>query len=113
MILKEDSIFGLYVEELYFNINYYFLVKRKFLLFKVYVKNYDMFDIYVDIDEKYIMVCKFNGIMFLNIDFLYFIEEDNVYFVLELQDKVCDDNVENIMLVDNLFLFCFSVLGEW
>lgn len=64
MILKEDSIFGLYVEELYFNINYYFLVKRKFLLFKVYVKNYDMFDIYVDIDEKYIMVCKFNGIMF-------------------------------------------------
>nr|XP_034328130.1 uncharacterized protein LOC105347266 isoform X1 [Crassostrea gigas] len=113
MIPKEDSISGSYVEESHFNTNHHSPAKRKFSSFKAHVKNYDTSDIHADIDEKYTTACKLNGITSPNTDSPYFTEEDNAYFVLESQDKACDDNAENTMSVDNLPPPRFSVLGEW
>ncbi|XP_052705591.1 uncharacterized protein LOC128181281 isoform X2 [Crassostrea angulata] len=106
---KEDNISGSYVEESHFNTNHHSPAKRKFSSFKAHVKNYDTSDIHADIDEKYTTACKLNGITSSNTDSPYFTEEDNAYFVLESQNKACDDT----MSVDNLPPPRFSVLGEW
>lgn len=113
MIPKEDNLSSSYVEESDFNINRHSPVKRKFSSFKTNVKNYDTSDIHADIDEKYTTACKLNGITSQNNDPPYFTEEDNAYFVLESQDRACDNNTENTMSVDNLPPPRFSVLGEW
>lgn len=113
MIPKEDNLSGSYVEESDFNINHHSPVKRKFSSFKTNVKNYNTSDIHADIDEKYTTACKLNGITSSNNDSPYFTEEDNAYYVLESQDRACDDNTENTMSVDNLPPPRFSVLGEW